>query len=107
MKMIRHISMLLRLCRELILMRGLVVSDGDGPKFGCLVKDLFSLKPPAIREFSVRYSICPLFEYASDSIWMLGKNNFDTFVPAGCFRSAGTDVATTFCSQRKPSSFWQ
>ncbi|MDR1120406.1 MAG: hypothetical protein LBM08_05770 [Dysgonamonadaceae bacterium] len=40
----------------------------------------------AIRKFPVRYGICRLFKYGSDFIWMLGKNNFERFVSAACFR---------------------
>jgi hypothetical protein len=68
---------------EFMLLWGLVdVCGRDCPKFACLVKDFSPVKPLAILESPV-YGICRLFKYASDFIWMLGKNNLDSLVPVG------------------------
>jgi hypothetical protein len=85
---------------EFMLMWGLVaVCARNCPKFACLGKD-FSLLKSLVR------GICQLFKYASDFIWMLGKNNLDSLVSAGCFRyRQARIVAITYCRQRKPSNF--
>jgi hypothetical protein len=82
MKIIHYISTILGLCTEFMLMWVLVnVCGRDCTKFACLGKDFTPVKP-AITKSPVR-SICRLFKYASDFIWMLGKNNLDSLVPAG------------------------
>jgi hypothetical protein len=78
--------MILGLCMEFMLMWGLVaVCAHDCPKFACLRKD-FSLLKSLVR------GICQLLKYASDFIWMLGKNNLDSLVrlPIMLGASAGT-----------------
>jgi hypothetical protein len=77
MKIIRYISMIISLCRKFMPMQNRVIVCGcDYPESGCLLKDLriFShLSQPAALN-----PACFAFEYASDLIWMLGKNNLDS-----------------------------
>jgi hypothetical protein len=98
--------MILALCREFIPMWGRVVVSGcDYPKYGCSAKDSHPKLPEVPKSF-VLHGIYLPFKYASDFIWILGKNNFDKFVPAGCFRYRQARIAaTTYCSRRKPFNF--
>jgi hypothetical protein len=105
MKIISYISMILALLSEFMMRWNLVVVCSDYPKYGCSVKDSH-LKPSIVPKSLVRHGIYLPFKYASDFIWMLGKNNFDSLVPVGCFRYLQAQiVAITHCSQRKPFNF--
>jgi hypothetical protein len=77
--------MILALCIEFMLLWSLVVVCGYYPQYGCSVKNSH-LKPSVVLKSFVRYGIYPTFKYASDHIWVLGKNNFDSLMPVGCFR---------------------
>jgi hypothetical protein len=74
--------MILTLFTEFLLMWSLVIVCGcDYTKYGYLVKDLrgFSHLKPASPKSFVRYGVYLPFKYASDFIWMLGKNDFERF----------------------------
>ncbi|MDR0603604.1 MAG: hypothetical protein LBG80_04790, partial [Bacteroidales bacterium] len=102
-----YILKIIALYREFML--GIVVVCGcECLKFGWENRLLvFSLpKLLVILKLHVRYGICRLFRYASDFIWLLGKNDFDSLEPAGCFRYRQARIAAiTYCSQRKPFNF--
>jgi hypothetical protein len=95
MKIIRYRSMILSLCMKFILMWIKVVLCGrECPKYSCSVKNfhiLSHLKPSVSLQSFVRNGIHYSFKYASDFIWVLGKNNFDSLRPAGCFRYRQAD----------------
>jgi hypothetical protein len=83
MKIIYYISMILALCREFMSMWGMVVVCG---------RLVSHLKLPVTLRLLTRHGIRLPFKYASDFIWMLGKNNLDSFVSAGCFRYRQTRI---------------
>jgi hypothetical protein len=81
MKIINYISMILALCRKFMSRLGIVVCGDIYLKYGCLEKNPFvflPLKPSDVRKSFVESNgVCRFFEYASDFIWWLGKNNFN------------------------------
>jgi hypothetical protein len=94
MKIITYISMILAFCTKFMLLwKPVIVCGCDYRKYGCLIKDsyIFSrLKPPATPSLLVRYGIHLPFKYASDFIWVLGKNNLSMLMaPVTAFFSSG------------------
>jgi hypothetical protein len=78
MKIVRYISMIISLGRKFIPIQGLVVVfDCDSPEYDYLSIKKSHLNPPDVLR-SLIHDICFLYKYASDFIWMLGKNNLDS-----------------------------
>jgi hypothetical protein len=98
MKIVHHISMIWLLLKKLILRGMFVICAYSRPKYTCFIKNQFVfslLKQPVTPGAPVRYDICLPFKYASDFIWMLGKNNLDT--PSVC-RLLPTPADTDCCN---------
>jgi hypothetical protein len=88
MKIINCISKALSLCSGFSALCEIVFIRA----YNCLKPNCFSsLKPPAIPKSPVRYGICLFFKYASDFIWMLGKNNLDSLVVCRALPTADTN----------------
>ncbi|MDR0605914.1 MAG: hypothetical protein LBG80_16615 [Bacteroidales bacterium] len=109
MKIIRYILKVLSHYREFLSVWGMVVVYScESPKSICWKKDFSFLKSLAILKLHVRYGICRLFRYASDFIWLLGKNDLEMFVPVGCFRYRQARICCNYVLQPTEAvQFWK